>query len=172
MRRIVHLFGIAMMGIALTGCPPKAQVKKQEKPPELEKVEAKPEVVPEPTLRGKEYQSVPELATVHFAFDSSELEAEARAILQKNAEYLRGHEVEVVIEGHCDERGTIEYNLALGQRRANAVRQYYMNLGVSGERIATRSYGKEKPLCPESTEECWAKNRRVETLARIPPSKS
>jgi len=70
------------------------------------------------------------------------------------------------VAGHCDERGTIEYNLALGQRRAKEVRDYYLRLGVSGKSVATISYGKESPLCREANEECWAKNRRAETRIR------
>ena len=78
---------------------------------------------------------------------------------------------EALVEGHCDERGTTEYNLGLGQRRAAAVRQYYMTLGLDGGRIATISYGKEQPVCTEHTEDCWAKNRRGVTKVRVPETK-
>ncbi|MGD8326033.1 MAG: peptidoglycan-associated lipoprotein Pal [Sphingomonadales bacterium] len=104
---------------------------------------------------------------VFFAFDSSELTAESRETLRKGADWLRANDaVSLTIEGHCDERGTREYNLALGERRANAVRNYLIALGVSGSRLNTISYGKERPAVLGSTESAWAKNRRaVATIA-------
>ncbi|MFZ5609571.1 MAG: peptidoglycan-associated lipoprotein Pal [Pseudomonadota bacterium] len=104
---------------------------------------------------------------VFFAFDSAELSPQARETLRKGAEWLRANaSVALMIEGHADERGTREYNLALGERRANAVRSYLMALGVAGNRLQTISYGKERPDDPRSTEEAWAKNRRaVATIA-------
>jgi len=115
----------------------------------------------EPSLRGKEYQEVPEIQTVYFDLDQSSLRSEARATLQRNYEEIRKHpNWELLIEGHCDQRGTTEYNLALGQRRAASVRTYYMGLGLSGSRIATISYGKESLSCDQDSEDCWGKNRR------------
>jgi len=76
--------------------------------------------------------------------------------------------VKVQVAGHCDQRGTVEYNLALGQRRSKAVRDYYRSLGVAGHRVATISYGEEKLLCQEEDEACWGRNRRGETLAAFP----
>ncbi|HUT85833.1 MAG TPA: OmpA family protein, partial [Elusimicrobiales bacterium] len=73
---------------------------------------------------------------------------------------------DLLIEGHCDERGTIEYNIALGQKRANTVRTYYIRMGMPASSITTISYGKEKPLCYESSESCWTENRRTETKLR------
>ena len=104
---------------------------------------------------------------VFFAFDSSELSADARESLRKGADWLRANDgVAITIEGHCDERGTREYNLALGERRANAVRNYLIALGVSGSRLNTISYGKERPAVLGSTESSWSKNRRaVATIA-------
>lgn len=166
--RLVKLAGLGIFTVILTGCPPKAQVKKEEiKPVEVQKPQPP---VEEPSLRGKEYQEVPELAAVYFDLDQSSLRTDARSTLQKNYEALSNHAAwEVLVEGHCDERGTTEYNLALGQRRAAAVREYYMSLGVSGSRVATLSYGKEKPICMEHDEGCWSKNRRGVTKARINP---
>lgn len=90
------------------------------------------------------------------------------AALKANAAWLKSNaKVEVQIQGHCDERGTVAYNLALGQKRARAVRDYYRTLGVSMRRMSTISYGKEKPGCQESNEDCWRDNRRAETRARI-----
>lgn len=102
------------------------------------------------------------LRDVHFAFDSYELDDEARAVLRENAEWLQENPREKVeIEGHCDERGTVEYNLALGAKRARAVKDYLTSLGIAAERMTTISYGEELPLCTEHTEECWARNRRA-----------
>lgn len=101
---------------------------------------------------------------VLFGFDRYDLSPEAQDILRAQAEWLqRYRSVNVVIEGHCDERGTREYNLALGERRANAVKNYLVALGVSEGRIDTVSYGKERPAALGSNPEAWAKNRRGET---------
>jgi len=99
--------------------------------------------------------------TVHFDYDRYDLHDQERGILQRQAAWLQKYpQVRVSIEGHCDERGTREYNLALGARRANAVKEYLVSLGVSAARVDTISYGKERPICTESTEDCWAQNRR------------
>ena len=100
------------------------------------------------------------LKPVYFAYDSIELSEEARGILQKNTEYLkRRSTVKVLIEGHADSRGTNEYNLALANRRADAVRAYLVSLAVAADRMTIVSKGEEQPFCKEETEECWAKNR-------------
>lgn len=100
---------------------------------------------------------------IYFAFDSSSLTPEARQILTRKVDVLRKYpQVKLVIEGHCDERGTAEYNLALGERRAQAAAQYLVNLGVEAGRISTVSYGKERPLDPGHGESAWSKNRRDE----------
>lgn len=101
------------------------------------------------------------LKDIHFAFDSYDLDEEARSILQGTAEWLRENpKSRVEIEGHTDERGTVEYNLALGARRAKAAKDYLVTLGIAANRLATISYGEELPLCREHTEACWAENRR------------
>lgn len=100
---------------------------------------------------------------IYFDFDRSDLRSEAKVILQKKAEWLRANtEYRLVVEGHCDERGTSEYNLALGDRRANTTKDYLMALGVDDMRISTISYGEEKPLDPGHSEEAWSMNRRAE----------
>ncbi len=102
------------------------------------------------------------LRDVHFAFDSYELDEEARTVLRENAEWLQENPREKVeIEGHCDERGTVEYNLALGAKRARAVKDYLVSLGIAADRMTTISYGEELPLCTEHNEDCWARNRRA-----------
>jgi peptidoglycan-associated lipoprotein len=97
---------------------------------------------------------------VFFAFDRSDITPEAQQTLQRQAEWLQRYpNVTVTIEGHCDERGTREYNLALGERRANAAKQVLIAAGVSPARVSTISYGKDRPVVPGSTEEAWAQNR-------------
>ena len=102
------------------------------------------------------------LRDINFDFDSFVIRADAREILQVNADYLSKHRVSsVVVEGHCDERGTAEYNMALGERRAQEARKYLVNLGIRESMIKTVSYGNERPLDTASNEEAWAKNRRA-----------
>jgi peptidoglycan-associated lipoprotein len=98
----------------------------------------------------------------YFDYDQSDLRDDARTALSANAEWLKRYpSIQVLVEGHCDERGTSAYNLALGDRRANAARDYLESLGVSAARVRTVSYGKERPFCNESTEDCWQQNRRA-----------
>jgi len=102
------------------------------------------------------------LADIHFEYDQAGLTDEARGILEKHALWMQNHrEAKVMVEGHCDERGTVEYNLALGAQRAQAARDYLANLGVAADRLRTTSYGKERPLDPGQNESAWAKNRRA-----------
>ena len=96
-----------------------------------------------------------------FDYDKSEITAEGRAALQRNADYLkRWTTTRVSVEGHCDARGTNEYNLALGERRAQAVKDYLVSLGISEGRMQQVSKGEESPQCTEDTEACWSQNRR------------
>jgi peptidoglycan-associated lipoprotein len=99
---------------------------------------------------------------VFFDFDQSTLTPESHNLLQKKAAFLKKHpEVQITIEGHCDQRGSSDYNLGLGQRRADGVKNYLQDLGIAGNRLATVSYGKEQPLDPGMNEAAWAKNRRA-----------
>lgn len=103
--------------------------------------------------------------TVFFAFDSSSLSAEAQAALDTQVAWLKKHDdVNVIVQGHCDDRGTREYNLALGERRANAVEQYLVSQGIEESRISTISYGKERPAVLGNNEAAWAQNRRAITV--------
>jgi peptidoglycan-associated lipoprotein len=102
-----------------------------------------------------------EVQDAYFDLDKADIRSDARAALAKTADFLRNYpQVKVVVEGHCDERGSTEYNLALGDRRAAAVKQYLVSLGIGADRMSTVSYGKEKPFCTESNEDCWQRNRR------------
>jgi peptidoglycan-associated lipoprotein len=101
------------------------------------------------------------LTDIHFEYDSAALTSRARATLESHAQWLRRFpSVTVLIEGHCDERGTVEYNLALGERRAMGAYNYLISLGVAADQLKTISYGKEFPLDPGHTEAAWARNRR------------
>jgi len=152
------------------GCAEKKQLVKTA--PE-QQVVAPPAPPPPPAtkeeapVRFNDWTAVPQIEAVHFDFDKAELSDADRAILQKNADYIKSDpDKMVLVEGHCDERGTIEYNLALGQKRAAAVREYYGQMGVPLGNIATLSYGNEKPVDPAHNELAWAKNRRAETKVR------
>jgi len=101
------------------------------------------------------------LKEIYFDYDKYDLRADARETLKTNAEWLKANpSARVEVEGHCDERGTNEYNLALGAKRAQAAKDYLVTLGIPAQRLSTISYGKELPVCRESTEACWQKNRR------------
>ena len=102
---------------------------------------------------------------VFFNYDSSELDTDAQELLQDQVAWLKQYsDVSVIIEGHCDERGTREYNLALGEKRAQSVKNYIINLGISADRVSTISYGKERPAVVGSNDGAWAQNRRSVTI--------
>jgi len=112
------------------------------------------------------HDQVAGLERIHFDFDQFTLSAEARRILTQNAKFLKANSgVQAAIEGHCDERGSDEYNLALGESRALAAKSYLVSLGISAKRISVISYGEEKPLRNGSNEAAWAQNRRAEFKA-------
>jgi len=120
----------------------------------------------EPRPVPKDFASVPELKTVYFAFDKADLRPEDTANLDQAAEWLKGNDLMILIEGHADERGTNEYNLALGERRAKAIRDYLIGKGIAAERINTVSYGEERPVCTDKNEDCYKRNRRGDFLAK------
>jgi peptidoglycan-associated lipoprotein len=123
-----------------------------EPPPEPEPAP----VEPPPVVEGFPHE------TVYFEYDKSALLPEFRQMLEENAEWLKNNpDVSVIVEGHCDERGSNEYNIALGDRRAQSVKTFLVDMGVAAERLTPISYGEEKPLDPGHTEEAWAKNRRA-----------
>ena len=166
---------LVLFGIAMTGCPkakgPTPDVATTE-PADAAPVDTllTPSV---PTVSvGTDFATAPEfLDTVTFEYMKADLTAPARASLKKNAGVLKAilkaaSSVKVRVEGHCDDRGTLEYNMALSQRRAKVVRDYYATLGISKGALDTIPYGEERPLCTDATEECWAQNRRSETTLK------
>jgi peptidoglycan-associated lipoprotein len=103
-----------------------------------------------------------EVKDAYFDYDKADVRTDARDALSQTAQFLRSYpQVKIVVEGHCDERGSTEYNLALGDRRAAAAKQFLVSLGISADRMETVSYGKERPFCSASTEECYTQNRRA-----------
>lgn len=114
-----------------------------------------------------EAASLKDLSRIYFDFDRAELSSEAREILGKVAAQLKASPKKALtIEGNCDDRGTNEYNLALGQQRADAAARYLQNLGIDRKRVKTISYGEERPVCSEATEACWHKNRNATFVYR------
>ena len=114
----------------------------------------------------REFVAVAELKDVFFDFDKYDVRPGDAKILDANASWLKSNDNLVLIEGHCDERGTNEYNLALGERRAKSAMNYLVSQGIQASRITIISYGEERPLCTDKTEDCWAKNRRAHFLVK------
>jgi peptidoglycan-associated lipoprotein len=186
-KSLVLLVLILCLGLVITGCPKKTvlkeepTVKKAEEPvaerekaakAEAERAAKEKELAKEkefekslvakkePGITGEVFESKM-LKDIHFDFDKYDIRPGDAEILKENAALLmKNPSVKIQIEGHCDERGTVEYNLALGERRANSAKRYLISLGLTVNRISTISYGKEKPLDPGHNEEAWAKNRR------------
>lgn len=137
---------------------------------EKKKAELAAQKEPEPEPVAKEVEIEKDtgpdrMVTVFFGFNEATLTDEARTALNNNAEYLRNHEGQrIQIEGHCDSRGSTEYNLALGERRAMAVRKYLVKLGVNPTRLEIISYGEERPVDPAQNEDAWSQNRRAEFM--------
>jgi len=126
-----------------------------------------PTTAPAPPAPPKEYRANDALKPIHFAFDKSDIRPADAAVLDATAAYLKANPSQLVlIEGHCDERGTSEYNLALGERRAKAAMNYLVSNGIEAARITTISYGKERPICSEHNEACWSQNRNDTFLTK------
>jgi peptidoglycan-associated lipoprotein len=168
---LVLIFSMAMFGCARTQeldvvtAEPAAEEPAAQ--PEPMVVEHQPEPAPsmaqepEPVIMGTPDFDVSMMTDVFFAYDRSDLTMESRDRLAANAKLLKSWKAGVVIEGHCDERGTNEYNLGLGERRANAVKSYLVSLGVDASKIRTISYGEERPFARGHNEDAWKLNRRA-----------
>lgn len=157
MRNLPLITFLAILVLTFSGCPKKQTVQPVEVPVDTVAIEPEPEPEPEPV------KPVLVLDRIFFDYDKSDIRQDAATILQRNAEMLKLYpEVNVLIEGHCCEMGTSEYNLALGERRANAARDYLLMLGLTPDRLSTVSYGEEKPFDPTDL----PKNRRCEFKPR------
>ena len=168
---LVLLVAVSLIG--LWGCPKKADVSsapEQQAPVAAET--AQPAEAPaaageaaaaasEPGPQEAAAAAESGLQSIYFDFDRSFIRDDAKEALRANADWLKANpQAKIRIEGNCDERGTVEYNQALGQRRAQSAKKYLADLGISSRRISLISYGKEKPTCASSTEDCWQQNRR------------
>jgi peptidoglycan-associated lipoprotein len=150
---------IASAGLLFAGCAKKVEVE-----PEAEKTATTEQVSP---VESAPSAQQPSANAVYFAFDQSDLDAAARGVLDSHAAWLNANaKSSIKIEGNCDERGSREYNLALGQQRADSVRDYLTERGVSSSNIDTVSFGEEMPACQGSGEACWAQNRRADIVSR------
>jgi len=175
---VAAVAGLTTVAFMMSGCPKTPKTATQTAPfgderpqavaPSVEEIspppmgaeEGQPEALPTET-------KVSGLADVYFEFDRSELTPAARASLEQNAKWLIGHpNSAVTVEGHADERGTNEYNLALGERRAQAVKRVLVALGVTSAKLSTVTYGEEQPVCRDHQDSCWQKNRRAHFAVR------
>ena len=178
---------VLCIGLMITGCPKKTVITeepsaKKEDASRLEAERAREEKTREEkskddqaakefekSLVAKKYPGIEGevlesklLKDIYFDFDNYDIRPQDVGIVKENTTLLMKYpNVKIQIEGHCDERGTVEYNLALGERRANSAKKYLLSLGISADRISTISYGKERPFDPGQNEEAWAKNRRA-----------
>jgi peptidoglycan-associated lipoprotein len=159
----LFIFGCAERKVYMPEGKPSGEVTQKEEKKEVEK--QKP--VEEETLSSAQISELirklqEQIKDIHFDFDKYDIRQDDIPTLKKVATVLQKYpKLKVIIEGHCDERGTNEYNFALGQKRANSAKQYLITLGVPSSKIEIISYGEEKPLCNEHNEECWQKNRRA-----------
>jgi peptidoglycan-associated lipoprotein len=164
LHKLPGTLGVAvMLMLVAAGCakrPATAAVSAPSPAPPATPVTARPSL--------SEFVEIPELRDVYFDLDKFAIRPDAVPVLQANLAWLKTHaSALVLIEGHCDERGTDADNLALGERRANAVRDYLVERGIAAERITVISYGEARPACVARTQACWARNRRAHFLATI-----
>ena len=168
MRKLWVFILIALLMGLFVGCGGQKEMVKPEEqptPPEVAKEpgEGEQPPIPQEEVIETSIEELLNLEMIHFEFDRYRLLPEFKTVLEENARKLKMYpHVKIMIEGHCDERGTIEYNLALGEKRARAAQEYLINLGIDPARISIISYGKESPLDPRHNEEAWYKNRRDE----------
>lgn len=165
MKKVLLILGLIAIVVFVYGCGKKAPPPRPEEPvvevdtttPPPPPPEEPPAPPPQPEIMETDF------FTVYFDFDKYNIRGDQKASLDKNATILRENpDLFIKLEGHCDERGTVEYNLALGDKRAVSVKDYLVNLGINANRIEVISYGKERPVDPGHNEAAWAKNRRAE----------
>ena len=165
-KSVIYLCTFAMVALLLSGCGCFMQAQKGETaPPPAPQAVAPAPAQEEVVVAVEQSVSAPApvaLQDVNFDFDKYNIRPGDAQILQQDAGWFQANPGKKMwIEGNCDERGTVEYNLVLGQKRADSTKNYLVGLGIDGKLIDTVSYGKEKPICPQHNEDCWAKNRRA-----------
>ncbi|MGH8003324.1 MAG: peptidoglycan-associated lipoprotein Pal [Limisphaerales bacterium] len=169
MKRIgLLLLGMALVAFYFSGCGKKPQPV-TEKPAPQEETKSEPQDTSGRVEPGEvTEETIPSgFQKIYFDFDRYYIRDDAKAALEQNARVLKANSnMRILIEGHCDERGTVEYNLALGERRAASARQYLLDLGIDGSRISTVSYGKERPVAFGHDESSWQQNRRGEFVTK------
>jgi peptidoglycan-associated lipoprotein len=183
-RSHVTVFIFLGLALLLTGCPKRPAMTQVAAPPPAAPTPAPPAPAPPPpappppvatpappapapTPPAPDYQPNPALKSVYFAFDSNRVRPGDAKTLDASVDWLKANPNQLVrIDGNCDERGTNEYNLALGERRAKAAMSYLVSKGIAADRIIVVSYGKERPVCTEHNESCWARNRRDDFLTK------
>ncbi len=187
LRTVVTLLPIISLTLLLAGCPKRPAMTAATAPPPVPPAAVAPPtpappapapVAPAPVAPPtappppapappKEYRNNTALKQIYFAFDKADIRPDDARTLDASAAYLKANPNQLVlIEGHCDERGTFEYNLALGERRAKSAMNYLVANGIEASRITTISYGKERPVCTEKNEACWSKNRNDTFLTK------
>jgi peptidoglycan-associated lipoprotein len=162
MKKVLLVTGLIFVLVFILGCPkPAPPPPVEEQPVEVDTTTPPPPPPPPPQKEEVKPVQESEFLTIYFDFDKSNIREDQKPRMEKNAAILKANPNLVVrIEGNCDERDTYEYNLALGDRRANAVKDYFIKLGIPADRLETISYGEERPVDPGHNEAAWAKNRR------------
>lgn len=169
--RMVRLATAALLAALLMalGCASRKQVTTSDvepPPPPPASTEETTTAPPPSTTEGETDTRASALSDAFFDFDEASLRADAKTALENNAKWMEKNSANVIIEGHCDERGSVEYNLALGERRAKAAKDFLVSYGISASRLTTISYGKERPFDPGHDENSWAQNRRAHFVAK------
>lgn len=169
MKSVLTLLLSAVLIAFMAGCAKKPKIEPETKPPvgETKPSDATGDKDQAGDNSDVNAEGSSRFATIYFDFDRYNLLDDAKDGLRKNIELMKKEaDLKITVEGHCDERGTVEYNLALGERRAKSARDYMVSMGIKGDRISTISYGKERPKMMGHDEESWAKNRRDEFVER------
>jgi len=173
--QLLPIFPVLVLALFLVGCPKRPATTSAAAPapgapapgapgaPGAATTPGRPGAAPSP----REFTGIAALQDIHFDFDKYDIRPGDAKVLDENAKWMKSNQnYLILIEGHCDERGTNEYNLALGERRAKSTMNYLVSQGVQSNRITLISYGEERPQCTEKNEACWAKNRRAHLLVK------